>query len=99
MFVALSKFLIANDMTPAVKQAFRNRPHTVESVAGFVRLEVLSPEARSEEIWLITYWTSREAFECWHRSDDYKHSHLGIPKGLKLVPKQTTLTFFEHVSS
>ena len=99
MFVALSKFVVANDMSTAVKQAFRDRPHAVESASGFVRLDVLSPEENLNEIWLITYWSTRKNFEEWHKSHLYRESHSGIPKGLKLVPKGTSLIFFEHVSS
>jgi heme-degrading monooxygenase HmoA len=99
MFVALSKFVIANDTSPAVKDAFRERPHLVEAAPGFVRLDVLSPEDNPNEIWLITYWSARASFEEWHRSHLYRESHSGIPKGLKLVPKSTSLTFFEHVAS
>lgn len=99
MFVALSKFVIANDMTTAVKEAFRNRPHSVESVPGFIRLDVLSPEENPKEIWLITYWATRRDFEEWHKSHLYRESHSGIPKGLKLVPKSANLTFFEYVTS
>lgn len=99
MFVALSKFVIANDMSTAVKQAFRNRPHSVESAPGFVRLDVISPEENPNEIWLITYWSARKNFEEWHKSHLYRESHSRIPKGLKLVPKTTSLIFFEHVAS
>lgn len=99
MFVALSKFVIANDMTTAVKEAFRNRPHSVESAPGFIRLDVLSPEENPKEIWLITYWATRRDFEEWHKSHLYRESHSGIPKGLKLVPKSANLTFFEYVTS
>jgi heme oxygenase (mycobilin-producing) len=99
MFVALSKFIIANDMATAVKEAFRNRPHAVDAVPGFVRLDVLCPEENPKEIWLITYWSTRKHFEDWHRSHLYRQSHAGIPKGLKLVPKSSNLSFFEHVAS
>ena len=99
MFVALSKFSIANDMDVAVKQAFRDRPHLVEAAPGFMRLDVLSPEENPREIWLITYWSTRESFQDWHKSHLYHESHSGIPKGLKLVPKSASVTFFEHVAS
>ena len=99
MFAALSRFVIANDMDLAVKAAFRERPHHVDSFPGFVRLDVLSPEENPKEIWLITYWTAREHFEQWHRSHLYRDSHAGIPKGLKLVPKSVRLSFLEHVAS
>ena len=53
-FVALSKFVIANDMVAEVKEAFRQRPHLVDDQPGFVRMEVFSPLDRPEEIWLVT---------------------------------------------
>lgn len=99
MFVALSKFAIANDMAETVKQAFRDRPHSVDSAPGFVRLDVLSPEENPREIWLITYWSTRNDFDQWHSSHLYRESHRGIPKGLKVVPKSAGVTFFEHVTS
>ena len=56
-FVALSRFVVANGMIDEVKAAFRNRPHLVEEAPGFVRMEVLSPLDRPEEVWLMTYWS------------------------------------------
>ena len=99
MFAVLSQFTVANEVDVAVKQAFRDRPHSVDSAPGFIRLDVLSPEDQPKELWLITYWSSREHFEQWHHSHLDRESHSGIPKGLKLVPKSTRLIFFEHVAS
>ncbi len=99
MFVVLSRFVIANEMHQAVKKAFQERPHSVDSYPGFIRLDVLSPQENPKEIWLITYWTGREHFEKWHGSHLYRESHAGIPKGLKLVPNSVSLSFFEHVTS
>jgi heme-degrading monooxygenase HmoA len=99
MFVALSRFVIANDMTEQVKEAFMNRPHLVEAASGFVRLEVISPLDNLNEIWLLTYWHDENSFKVWHHSHLYRDSHKGIPKGLKLVPGSTQLRFFEHVCS
>jgi heme oxygenase (mycobilin-producing) len=99
MFVALSKFVVANGMTEQVKQAFQNRPHLVENTPGFVRLDVISPVENPDEVWLITYWTDQESYEVWHRSPEHHQSHQGIPKGLKLVPKANEIRFFEYVCS
>ena len=98
-FVALSKFVIANDKTAEVKAAFRTRPHLVDDQPGFVRMEVFSPLDRPEEIWLVTYWTDRGSFDVWHHSHLYHESHKGIPKGLKLVPGEQKIRHFEHVCS
>jgi heme-degrading monooxygenase HmoA len=99
MFVALSKFTVANGMTAAVKDAFRHRPHLVESAPGFLRLDAISPSSCPDEIWLLTYWENETSFQSWHRSHTYRQSHQGIPKGLKLAPKSVELLFFEHVTS
>lgn len=98
MFVALSQFTIANGMSAEVKEAFLSRPHMVDGVPGFKKLDVISPLDKPEEIWLITYWTDQESFETWHNSAEHKASHKGIPKGLKLVPKSASVRYFEHVA-
>lgn len=86
-------------MIVEVKAAYRNRPHLVDDAPGFLRMEVISPLERPEEIWLITFWTNETSFRTWHHSHLYHDSHRGIPKGLKLMPGETKITHFEHVSS
>jgi heme-degrading monooxygenase HmoA len=97
-FVALSRFTVAH-MSDQVKQAFRQRPHRVDTANGFVRMEVLSPCDSPNEIWLITYWTDESSYRTWHHSHLYQESHVGIPKGLRLVPKSVSIRCFEHVAS
>ena len=99
MFVALSKFAVANGMTEEVKAAFSARPHLVDSAEGFLRMDVISPEDRPDEFWLLTYWSNKESFQTWHKSHMYRDSHKGIPKGLKLDPSATEMRYFAHVSS
>lgn len=98
-FVALSRFVVANDKTREVKDAFASRPHLVDSAPGFLRMEVLSPHDTPDEIWLLTYWTEESHYRTWHGSHIYRESHKGIPKGLKLVPKSAQIRFFDHVAS
>lgn len=97
-FVAMSRFAVANGMVEEVKEAFRHRPALVDGAEGFLKMDVISPEAAPEEIWLITYWTDRESFLAWHHGPEHRMSRRFIPKGLKLDPKRTRLTFFEHVT-
>ncbi len=97
-FMALSRFVIANGMEDAVHRAFRERPHLVDNAKGFVRMEVLHPRERPEEIWLLTYWTDEQSYRAWHRGHDYHEAHEGIPKGLKLVPKSAEILLFDYVA-
>jgi heme-degrading monooxygenase HmoA len=98
-FVAVSKFVIANDKTPEVKEAFRHRPHLVDDHPGSLRLEVFSPLDKTEEIWLATYWTDAASFKLWRHSHLYHESQRGIPQGLKLVPGAQEIRHFEHICS
>jgi len=82
MFVAMSKFEVANGMTDQVYDAFVNRPHLVDTAPGFVRMEVLRPREAPNEFWLLTFWHNEGSFRNWHRSHTYHNAHSGIPKGL-----------------
>lgn len=99
MFVALSKFKVANGMDQAVRDAFLARPHYVDSAPGFVRMEVIQPVEVAQEFWLITYWTKEAAFQHWHRSEAHQQSHRFIPKGLKLEKGSTEVRYFHHLCS
>lgn len=98
MISVLSRFVVANDVTDTVKEAFLHRPHLVDQCPGFVRLEVLSPRDSPNEIWLLTHWQDEVSYHRWHGSHLYRESHAGIPKGLKLVPSATQLRFFDLVA-
>ena len=95
MFVALSRFTIRNDMVDEVRQAFCARPHLVDSEAGFLGMQVMSPLDNRAEIWLVTRWTDAQSYHTWHKGHSYHASHSGIPKGLKLVPNSTEIRLFE----
>lgn len=82
-----------------MKEAFRQRPHMVDAEPGFIWLEVMTPQETPSEFWLLTYWTDEQSFRTWHRGHTYHASHKGIPKGLRLDPKQTQLSFVEHICS
>lgn len=99
LFVALSRFTVANGMEAEVRQAFVDRPRLVEGASGFVRMEVLNPLDDPREFWLMTWWRDEPSFTAWHRSHLHQESHKGIPKGLKLDPKATRMRYFEHVCS
>ncbi|HZQ46644.1 MAG TPA: antibiotic biosynthesis monooxygenase [Verrucomicrobiae bacterium] len=99
MIAVSSKFAIANGMADKVKIAFSARPHLVDSAQGIYRPDVLSPRDMPNEIRLITCWQNETSFTTWHKSHMYRDSHKGIPKGLKLIPSETEIRYFDHVVS
>lgn len=98
MFVALSRFVVRNNMDDDVRAAFQERPHLVDSAPGFIRMEVLSPQERPEEFWLMTWWEDEASFDSWHKSHAYKDAHAGMPRGLKLVPGEQRIYRLERVA-
>jgi heme-degrading monooxygenase HmoA len=99
MFIALSRFTLANDTSEAVRAAFRERPHLVDSAPGFLGMEVMSPIDGPSEIWLVTRWHDERSYRDWHHSHQYHESHQGIPKGLKLVRGSAVVRLFEVFAS
>ena len=97
-FCASSRFVVRNGMEEEVRLAFQSRPHVVDNAPGFCRMEVLRPIANPEEFWLMTWWTDEASFVHWHKSHDYRESHAGIPKGLKLVAGSVQIRRLELIS-
>lgn len=91
MFLAISRFSVANETDAAVREAFRARPHKVDEAPGFVRMAVASPTDDPKEFWLLTYWRDEASFDAWHRSHAFHDAHHGMPRGLKLDPAATRL--------
>lgn len=98
MFLAISRFVVANGMGEEVRDAFRLRPHLVDNAPGFVRMEVANPTGNDQEFWLLTWWQEESHFQAWHRSHAYRDSHAGMPKGLKLEPSRTKMMYFQVVA-
>lgn len=98
MFLAISRFSVANDLDEQVREAFRQRPHHVDSAPGFIRMEVANPADDENEFWLLTWWRREEDFHSWHRSHAFRASHSGMPKGLKLDPARTRMMYFKVVA-
>jgi heme-degrading monooxygenase HmoA len=97
MIVVHSQFRVANGMEETVRQAFADRPHLVERAPGFLGMEVFRDSDDPSIFLLSTRWSDIESFRGWHGSEAHKHSHRGIPKGLRLDPAHTKLTFLREI--
>ena len=97
MFVAMSRFRVIAGQEGMVREAFQQRSRLVDADPGFIRLEVLSPDARANEFWLMTFWRDQGSFDRWH-ADHLRASHAWVPRGLKLEPGSRSLTYMELVA-
>jgi heme-degrading monooxygenase HmoA len=97
-FCASSRFVVRNGMEEQVRLAFQARPHVVDLAPGFCRMEVLRPVESPEEFWLMTWWADEASFVQWHKSHEYRESHAGIPKGLKLAKGSVQIRRLELIT-
>ena len=88
MIAAISRFAVKNGKEAEVRRAFENRPREVETVPGFLGLEVFQDGAT---FILLTRWCDERSFREWHASAAHHQSHAMMPTGLKLDPSMTQL--------
>lgn len=91
MVLVISRFKVANGLETEVMEAFEKRPCLVESVPGFLGMEVFTASEDTSVFHLVTRWIDRETFHAWHKSPEHHLSHGILPKGLKLDPAFTQI--------
>ena len=97
--MSISRFAVKNEFDEAVRHAFLDRPHLVDSAPGFIRMEVANPCADAKEFWLLTWWENAASFDAWHHSHAYRDSHRHIPKGLKLARGRTEMLRLQVIAT
>jgi len=98
MIIALSRFRVANGCEAQVTAAFLDRPHLVDTAAGFLGMETFVGAEAPDTFYLVTRWTDRVSFQAWHRSAAHRDSHRFIPKGLKLDPAFTQVVVLQRLA-
>lgn len=99
MVLVISRFKVANGLEAEVIEAFGKRPCLVESVPGFLGMEVFTESGDTSVFHLITRWIDRETFHAWHKSPEHYLSHRILPKGLKLDPAFTQILELTRLSN
>lgn len=92
MFVAANRFRVIPEHAGAFEQAWLTRESHLHEVPGFLRFHLLKGPAAQDHILYssLTLWASREAFEDWTRSEQFRRAHAGAggTKPITLGPPQ-----------
>ncbi len=77
MFIAMNRFQVKRGMESAFEAVWANRETYLDRMEGFVEFHLLrGPEAEDHKLYSThTVWTSREAFEAWTHSDEFRRAH------------------------
>ncbi|WP_027283864.1 antibiotic biosynthesis monooxygenase family protein [Rubritepida flocculans] len=92
MFVAANRFRVIPEHAPAFEQAWLTRESHLHELPGFLSFHLLRGPAMEDHVLYssMTLWASREAFEAWTRSEQFRRAHAGAgeSKPMTLGPPQ-----------
>lgn len=77
MFVAMNRFKVIKGQEAAFEAVWRGRDTRLGEMKGFVDFRLLrGPEAEDHTLYAShTIWSSREDFEAWTRSQQFRDAH------------------------
>ncbi|MDN3518256.1 antibiotic biosynthesis monooxygenase [Aquisalimonas lutea] len=75
MYQVTNRVYVAAGWEEAFEERFRRRAGRIERNPGFVRMEVLRPEAEGLPYLVQSVWQSKEAFDAWVGSEDFRAAH------------------------
>ena len=83
MYVSMSRLRVEPERADELVRAFRRRARLVDSVDGFLRLEVWQSDREAGEVLMVSHWRDRDCFRAYMRSREHRISHGRIDAGLK----------------
>lgn len=79
MFVAMNRFIIRNGHEDAFETVWRERDSKLASVPGFKTFHLLKGPGDAEAGTTLyashTIWNSRQDFEAWTKSENFREAH------------------------
>ncbi len=75
MYIVHSTFNVPEEKANEVIAIYHNRSKLVDQAEGFQRFILLQNEKRKGEITVHIEWDTKEHFQSWVQSEDYKRIH------------------------
>jgi heme-degrading monooxygenase HmoA len=79
MFVFISHLTVPDEDRFDLERHFRERSHLVDSLPGFLYLQLLRPQSGEATHTFLTAWESHQAFSAYMRSEEHRISHSREP--------------------
>ncbi|MEL6220563.1 MAG: antibiotic biosynthesis monooxygenase [Pseudomonadota bacterium] len=99
MFVAMNRFKVVKGQEAEFEAVWKGRDSRLHELQGFESFHLLRG-AETEEHTLYashTIWTSRDAFEAWTRSEQFRDAHKDAGKNKPLYLGHPDFEGFEAV--
>jgi len=92
VFIATNRFRVIPTEAEAFEERWKTRDSHLKDVPGFVTFHLLKGPEREDHILYssFTLWASKDAFEAWTRSDQFRKAHAsaGQAKPTTIGPPQ-----------
>lgn len=75
-YVVMNNIPVTEEGTAVFEENFRNREQHLDSFAGFQAFRLLRPKKGNQYV-VFTQWASKEDFDAWKNSDQFKEAHKG----------------------
>jgi len=75
MIIVMNRFKVTVGREADFEEAFKGRAGLIESMPGFMGLDVLRPAAPGGVFVSMTRWKDMDSFEAWTRSEAFQKAH------------------------
>ena len=75
MITTMNRIFVNPNYAAQFEDNFRNRAGLVDRMPGFVSNQLLRPANPGDPYIVLTHWATRQQFEAWVRSDEFKQGH------------------------
>lgn len=101
MYLAMNRFKVKPGSEGAFEQLWRERDSRLDEMPGFVEFHLLKgPKADDHTLYSShTIWESRQAFEDWTRSEQFRDAHKNAGNNKPLYLGHPQFEGFESVQS
>lgn len=99
MFYAMNRFKVRKGEESAFEQMWRSRESRLHEMVGFLSFNLLrGPQSEDSTLFVShTVWASRDAFEAWTRSEQFRDAHKDAGKGPFMTIGHPNFEGFETV--
>ena len=101
MFIAMNRFKVRKETTAEFEVVWRDRDSHLGEMDGFVEFHMLRGPERDDHVLYAshTVWASREAFEGWTRSEQFRKAHSRAPGSKPLYLQHPQFEGFEAIQT
>ena len=99
MFIAMNRFKVKPDCIEEFEQVWRSRESYLDQLPGFMEFHLLKGPVRDDHTLYSSHttWRSKEDFEHWTKSEQFRAAHARAGTGKPLTLGHPEFEGFESV--